>query len=84
MQALSRNVLIEKAKALFADGTVTRALGWKAGEFDYDLTPAVFESIEEMEDGFVYSDFSAPNFSKYLVKETIKEGKKTKTCRSCT
>ncbi|MBR4292801.1 MAG: 4Fe-4S dicluster domain-containing protein [Clostridia bacterium] len=75
MQALSRNVLIEKAKALFADGTVTRALGWKAGEFDYDLTPAVFESIEEMEDGFVYSDFSAPNFSKYLVKETLKEGK---------
>ena len=46
MQALSRNVLIEKAKALFADGTVTRALGWKAGEFDYDLTPAVFESLQ--------------------------------------
>ena len=43
--ALTADDFIRSAEALFADGTVTRALGWKAGEFDYDLTPAVFESI---------------------------------------
>ena len=35
-----------KAKAieLLENGTVDRVLGWKAGEFFYDLTPAVFTS----------------------------------------
>ena len=31
----------EKALALLQSGTVDRVLGWKAGEFFYDLTPAV-------------------------------------------
>ena len=31
--------LIERAKQLLADGTVSRVMGWKAGEFFYDLTP---------------------------------------------
>lgn len=39
MQALTRETLLEKAKALFANGTVDRAYGWKRGEFDYDVTP---------------------------------------------
>ena len=40
-----------KAKAieLLENGTVDRVLGWKAGEFFYDLTPAVFTSREEIE-----------------------------------
>ena len=42
MQEIKREVLINKAKELLADGTVDRVLGWKAGEFDYDVTPAVF------------------------------------------
>ena len=39
----------EKALALLQSGTVDRVLGWKAGEFFYDLTPAVFTTAEEIE-----------------------------------
>ena len=46
MQALSREALLEKAKALFEAGTVDRAYGWKRGEFVYDVTPALFRSYE--------------------------------------
>ena len=75
MQKITRETLIEKASALLADGTVNRVLGWKNGDFCYDVTPAVFESAEEMKKDFVYGDFSGANFSKYLVKETKKDGK---------
>ena len=34
----------ERAIELLSSGTVDRVLGWKAGEFFYDLTPAVFSS----------------------------------------
>ena len=73
MQKITREILIEKAEKLFAEGTISRALGWKAGEFSYDVTPAVFESAEEMKKDFVFGDFSGANFSKYLVKETRKQ-----------
>ncbi len=65
----------QKALALLADGTVNRVLGWKKGDFVYDITPAVFESVEEVEKDFVYSAFCGSNLSKYLVKESRKEGK---------
>ena len=71
MQRINRDILIEKAKELLNNGTVNRVLGWKEGEFAYDVTPAVFDSVEEL-DGFVYNDFCGANFSKYLVKETRK------------
>ena len=69
------NKLVERASALLADGTVDRVLGWKAGEFGYDVTPAVFRSAQELEQSFVWNDFCGANFSKYLVKETLSEGK---------
>ncbi len=72
MQKITRDILIEKAEKLFADGTVTRALGWKKGDFSYDVTPAIFESVDEMKKDLVFGDFSGANFSKYLVKETRK------------
>ena len=68
------NKLVERASALLADGTVDRVLGWKAGEFGYDVTPAVFRSAQELEQSFVWNDFCGANFSKYLVKETLGEG----------
>ena len=71
MQALME----KRAKELLADGTVNRVLGWSAGEFPYDITPAVFETAKELEDAFVYNDFCGANLSKYLVKESRKEGK---------
>ena len=40
-----KETMVKRAKELLADGTVTRVIGWKAGEFAYDSTPAVFESI---------------------------------------
>ena len=74
MQTVMRDQLVEKATQLLADGTVTRVLGWKKGEFDYDVTPAVFADAEALKD-FVFDDFCGANFSKYLIKETGKEGK---------
>ena len=39
----------EKAIQLLQDKTVDRVIGWRAGEFFYDLTPATFESVEDVE-----------------------------------
>ena len=68
-------VMEKRALELLANGTVNRVLGWTAGEFVYDVTPAVFETAEELQNGFLYNDFCAANLSKYLVKESRKEGK---------
>ena len=76
MQKINRDALIQKANELLTNGTVTRVLGWKKGEFSYDVTPAVFKDVESMKKEFTFDDFSGANFSKYLVKETKKsEGK---------
>ncbi|MBR5446445.1 MAG: 4Fe-4S dicluster domain-containing protein [Clostridia bacterium] len=75
MQAVTRDLLLTKAIELLEAGTVTRVLGWQKGEFDYDVTPAVFSSREELERDFVYNDFCGANFSKYLIKETAGDGK---------
>ncbi len=68
-------VMEKRALELLANGTVNRVLGWTAGEFVYDVTPAVFNTAEELQNGFLYNDFCAANLSKYLVKESRKEGK---------
>lgn len=76
MQEVKREVLVSKASELLKNGTVDRVLGWKAGEFDYDITPAVFHTAEELEQDFVWNDFCGANFSKYLVSETGKSENK--------
>ncbi len=76
MQTITREQLIAKASELLQNGTVSCVLGWGKGEFDYDVTPVVFNTIEELKDGFVFNDFCGANFSKYLVAKTQKiEGK---------
>ncbi|MCM1133263.1 MAG: 4Fe-4S dicluster domain-containing protein [Ruminococcus flavefaciens] len=70
-----QEAIIKRAKELLADGTVNRVIGWKRGEFVYDITPAVFETAEEIDSDFVFDDFTQANVSKYLVKESKKEGK---------
>ena len=75
MQEIKREILVSKASELLKNGTVDRVFGWKTGEFDYDVTPAVFNNADELEKDFVWNDFCGANFSKYLVKETIKDGK---------
>ncbi len=76
MQEITREILVQKATDLLANGTVDRVLGWKRGEFDYDVTPAVFTTAEALASDFVWNDFCGANFSKYLIRETGKsEGK---------
>ena len=70
-----QGMMIARAKELLQDGTVNRVLGWQAGEFVYDITPAVFETAEELDGKFVYNAFCGNNLSKYLIKETKKDGK---------
>ena len=72
MQKITTQQLIDKASELLENGTVASVLGWEKGEFDYDVTPGVFVSVEELNEKFVYGDFSAANLSKYLVKRTEK------------
>ena len=72
MQKITRDQLITKAVELLSAGTVSAVLGWQKGEFDYDITPAVFTTEEEIKNNFVYNDFCGANFSKYLVAKTKK------------
>ncbi len=70
MQKISRELLLDKAVELLNNKTVDVVLGWKKGEFDYDITPAVFNNEEELRRDFIWSDFCGANFSKYLVSKT--------------
>ena len=73
--------LIEKAKALLAEGKVQKVLGWKKGLFDEDITPAVFTSAEELDKDFVFNKYCKANLSKYLVKITREIEVKKSTTR---
>ncbi len=76
MQKITRNALIEKAASLLENGSVCAVLGWRKGEFDYDVTPSVFTTTEDLNAEFVWNDFCGANFSKYLIQKTRKaEGK---------
>ena len=70
-----QKMMEKRALELLGDVTVNRVLGWRAGDFIYDVTPAVFKTAEEVQDKFLYNDFCGANLSKYLVKESRKEGK---------
>ncbi len=72
MQKVMRNVLVDKAVSSLENGTVSCVLGWRKGEFDYDITPSVFSTVEDIKENFVWNDFCGANFSKYLVAQTRK------------
>lgn len=78
-----QNAMIDQAKSLLADGTVTRVIGWKRGELSYDITPAVFVTPEALDKDFLYDDFCGANLSKYLIKESRKEGKTLAFLKPC-
>ena len=69
MQELTAT-LIEKAKSLLAEGKVQKVIGWRKGLFEDDITPSVFESVEDLEQNFVFNKYCEANLSKYLVKVT--------------
>ena len=64
-----------KALSLLQSGTVDRVLGWQKGDFCWDVTPAVFTSPEDINEGFVWNSFCGANLSKYLIAESRKPGK---------
>ncbi|MCD8218854.1 MAG: 4Fe-4S dicluster domain-containing protein [Ruminococcus sp.] len=78
-----QNTMMKRASELLADGTVSRVLGWKNGEFVYDPTPAVFKSVEALEESFVYHDFCGSNLSKYLIQLSKLEGKTLVFLKPC-
>ena len=75
--------LKQKAIELLENGTVDRILGWKIGEFVYDLTPAVFTTREQIEKDFVFNVFAGANLSKYLIAESRKGGKVAAFIKPC-
>ena len=72
MQKITCEQLIAKASELLENGTVSCVLSWGKGEFDYDVTPTLFKSADELKNGFVFNDFCGANFAKYLVSKTQK------------
>ncbi len=74
--------VVERAKALLASGEVARVVGWKKGDFCFDPSPAVFESVEEL-DSLVYNWFCGANLSKYLIEISKKEGKTAVFLKPC-
>ena len=74
--------LIKRAKELLADGTVTRVLGWKAGDLAFNPEPAYFETPESLED-FVYDGFCGANLSKYMIEASKLEGKTMVCLKPC-
>ena len=78
-----QEVMKAKAIELLANGTVSRVVGWTTGDFVYDVTPAIFETAEEIEKDFVYNDFCAPNLSKYMIAASRKEGKTLVFLKPC-
>ena len=73
----------EKALELLRNGTVDRVIGWQTGEFFYDLTPAVFETAEEVEKNFVFNGFSGANLSKYAIAQSRVAGKTAIFLKPC-
>lgn len=69
-----QKIIIEKAINLLTSGKVNRVVGWRAGEFCYDVAPSLFTDADDIEKNFVYNAFSAANVSKYLIKESAGEG----------
>ena len=70
-----QEAIIKKAIELLENGTVNRVYGWRKGIFESDVTPSVFKTAEDIKANFVYNDFCGANLSKYMVKESDKEGK---------
>ena len=76
------NRIKTRAIELLADGSVSRVIGWEKGEGEADWSPALFESVEEME-GFVYGDYAGANLSKYCLKFNKLEGKTLVVLKPC-
>ncbi len=82
MQKELTTELLAKAKELLSSGKVQKVVGWRKGLFDYDITPGIFSSAEDLEKNFVYNQWCGPNLSKYLVRITREIEIKKSTTRT--
>ncbi len=76
------NLIKARAIELLSDGTVKRVIGWEKGEGEFDWSPALFETAEEM-DSFVYGEYAGSNLSKYCLKFDRQEGKTLVILKPC-
>ncbi len=74
--------LINRAKELLSDGTVSRVLGWRAGDLPYNPEPAYFNDADALSD-FVYNGFCGANLSKYMIEASKLEGKTLVFLKPC-
>ncbi len=74
--------LINRAKELLENGTVSRVLGWKIGDLPYNPEPAFFNSAEELGE-FVYNGFCGANLSKYIIQASKLDGKTLVFLKPC-
>ena len=75
--------IVDRAKALLADGTVVGVWGWKKGEMPGDRVPAYFTTPEELDADFVYDCFCSPNVSRYLNGRKASDGKAMALLKPC-
>ena len=76
-----QGMILERVRALINEGVADRVLGWEAGEFFYDRTPAFFGA--DNLDNLKYDSFCGANLSKYLVAESAKEGRTIMLLKPC-
>jgi len=62
--------VLARAEELLSCGKVQMVIGWRKGLFDYDITPSLFTTSDDLKKNFVYNEWCGANLSKYLVKET--------------
>ena len=74
--------IINRAKALLADGTVVRVLAWKAGDLGCNVEPAFFNSAEELEH-LAYNEYCGANLSKYMIEAGKQDGKTLVFLKPC-
>ncbi len=75
--------IIDRAKALLADGTVVGVWGWKKGDLPGDRVPAFFTAPEELDAEFVYDCFCAANVSRQLDGRKASDGKVLALLKPC-
>ena len=74
--------LISRLHELLETGAVSRVLGWKKGDTDFNPEPAYFDSADALK-GFVYDGFCGANLSKYLIEAMKLEGKTAVCLKPC-
>ena len=62
-----------EAARLLADGSVTRVLGWRRGDFEANPEPAFFYTQAELDD-LVYNKYCSANLSGFMINAAKLEG----------